>query len=419
MGALDYRTRVVGHVRRVEPEPFFDEELPRALRTNGSLVADGARRLELPALALDVAGRAWTLEPTADGLRIGRGSDAAPLVAELDALAFSELIEEEKTTLGLLFPGRARVVRGESQAFVAWDTLLRAALDGRAVHEPGIVSLESREPGTPLALDRSFDLDDDAAEMRHFIEQAGFLHLRSVFTKREMESVSEEMDVAAAAARPGEGGTWWVRTRARGQVPARLLEFQESSEALRALLSDERFVRIGSQLGMGHLPGDSFGEHLGRISAEALITPPVVFEGFSDLPGHKDCARGGHSRHCCALTVGIAVTPASRERGCLHVIAGSHRISVPGSGLCAQVDLPDVPLAAESGDVTLHTSCTLHMSVPPLDSERRVVYCGFSLPPRSGDARGPADESSARHERSRVHEHARATLGAHETSRER
>lgn len=412
MGSLDYRTRLVGHVRSVEPERFFGEELPEALVANAPLVAEGARRLELPALALDVAGGSWTMAPTAEGLRVDRGSEMAPLVVELDEIAFSELIEEEKTALGLLFAGRARVVRGESDAFVAWDTLLRAALDGRAVFEPGSVALEGRERGELFALDRNFDLDDDPAEMRHFIEQAGYLHLRSVFTRREMERVSKEMDAAAAAAKPGDGGTWWVGSRARGQVPTRLLEFQESSETLRTLLSDPRFARLGAQLGLGHVPGDSFGERFGRISAEALLKPHDVVEGIADLPWHKDCARGGHSRHCCALTLGIAVTPASRECGRLHVIAGSHRINVPGSGLSRQVDLPNVPLDTETGDVTLHTSCTLHMSVPPTRAERRVVYCGFSLPPRAGDARGPFDDLRARRERARIHEHTRAALDA-------
>src|SRR5262245_24259614 len=373
MGALDYRTRIVGEVRRVEPERFFDEELPEALRAHARIAAAGAQRLDLPALALVVAGRAWTLSPNEEGLRIERGDRAAPLVAELDELAFSDLIEEEKTTLGLLFARRARVARGESQALVAWDTLLRACLDGRDVYEPGSIAIEGRETGESLALDRSFDLDDDPAEMRHFIEQAGFLHLRSVFTKREMECVSKDMDAAAAAARPGEGGTWWVGTRARGQVPTRLLEFQESSATFRELVVDERFARIGSQLGMGHLPGDSFGEHLGRISAEALMKPHDVVDGIADLPWHKDCSRGGHSRHCCGLTAGVAVTPASRELGCLHVIAGSHRISVPGSGVGSQLDLPDVPLHTETGDVTLHTSCTIPTSIPPTRSARRAV----------------------------------------------
>ena len=408
---LDYRTRFVGDLRHIEPESFFLEELPEALKAHRERVVDGAERLELPSLALSISGRDWTLDPGSEGLGIRRGSERAELVVEVDEQAFRELIDEEKSTLGLFFGGRARVTRGESQAFVDWDTLLRAALDGRPVYAPGSVAFAGREAGTPFDLGRSFAPDEDPAEMRHFLEQAGFLHLRGVFSGREMERVSEEIDAAAAtASRSGEDGTWWVGTRSRGQVAARLLEFQDKSAALRALLADERFTRIGRQLGMGHVPGDSFGEHLGRVSAEALIKPWDVVEGIADLTWHKDCARGGHSRHCCALTAGIAVTPASAADGQLHVIAGSHRISVPVSGLSPLVDLPEVALETAAGDVTLHTSCTLHMSARPQRGERRVVYSGFTLPPRPGEARGPAE--GAAQERSRVQAHTRAALKA-------
>ena len=419
MSDLDYRSRFIGALRRVEPEAFFLEELPEALKAHGDLVAAGAERLGLPPLALSISGegsrrkgeRDWTLTPGPEGLGIERGSQRAEVVAELDERAFSELIDEEKSTLGLVFGGRARVTRGESQAFVDWDTLLRTALDGRPVYAPGSVAFGGREPGESFDLNRSFELDDDPAEMRHFLEQAGFLHLRGVFEAAEMERVSREIDAASATASPsGEDGTWWVGTRSRGQVAARLLEFQDKSPTLRALLEDERFTRIGRQLGMGHLPGDSFGEHLGRVSAEALIKPWDVVEGIADLTWHKDCARGGHSRHCCALTAGIAVTPASRRDGQLHVIAGSHRISVPVSGLSSLVDLPDVALETGVGDVTLHSSCTLHMSERPERGERRVVYSGFTLPPRPEDARGTA--AGAVEERSRVQAHTRAALKA-------
>ncbi|MEE2769274.1 MAG: hypothetical protein VX833_08680, partial [Actinomycetota bacterium] len=42
--------------------------------------------------------------------------------------------------------------------------------------------------------------------------------------------------------------------------------------------------------------------------------------------------------------------------------------------------LPQIPLPTDTGDVTVHLSCTLHMSHPPIASERRVLYTGFALP---------------------------------------
>ena len=45
----------------------------------------------------------------------------------------------------------------------------------------------------------------------------------------------------------------------------------------------------------------------------------------------------------------------------------------------------------ETGDVTLHLSCTMHMAQPPTERERRVMYTGFALPPRDPAAAAAAN----------------------------
>ena len=110
-----------------------------------------------------------------------------------------------------------------------------------------------------------------------------------------------------------------------------------------------------------------------------------MVEGISDVSWHKDCSLGGHSRRCCGLTVGISITGADPESGELGVVAGSHRANVQQVDLRHDLDLPRVPLPTRTGDVTVHCTCTLHMSRPPVDRERRVVYTGFGLAPRPGD----------------------------------
>jgi hypothetical protein len=52
------------------------------------------------------------------------------------------------------------------------------------------------------------------------------------------------------------------------------------------------------------------------------------------------------------------------------------------------LDLPQIDLPTKTGDVTIHLSCTLHMSQPPVSRERRVMYTDFSLP---DDGRDPAE----------------------------
>ena len=118
---------------------------------------------------------------------------------------------------------------------------------------------------------------------------------------------------------------------------------------------------------------------------------------------HKDCSLGGHSRGCCGLTVGISVTGAGRENGELGAVAGSHRANVPVLGV-EGLDLPRVPLPTHTGDITVHCSCTLHMSRPPVSAERRVVYSGFGLAPRPDDHYPELSHAEIRRQRAALSE---------------
>jgi ectoine hydroxylase-related dioxygenase (phytanoyl-CoA dioxygenase family) len=80
------------------------------------------------------------------------------------------------------------------------------------------------------------------------------------------------------------------------------------------------------------------------------------------------------------MTVGISVTGADASTGQLRVVAGSHRALVQPAFVRPDLDLPVVDLPTRTGDVTVHLSCTLHMSQAPTTAERRVLYTGFRLP---------------------------------------
>jgi hypothetical protein len=93
------------------------------------------------------------------------------------------------------------------------------------------------------------------------------------------------------------------------------------------------------------------------------------------------------------MTVGISVSGADEVSGQLRVVAGSHRALMwPSLHDQHSTDLPTVPLPTRTGDITVHLSCTLHQSVPPVERERRVLYTGFRLPPRGTDAERAALE---------------------------
>ena len=110
------------------------------------------------------------------------------------------------------------------------------------------------------------------------------------------------------------------------------------------------------------------------------------------MPWHKDCSLGRHSYECCSLTVGISVTGADATSGQLRVVAGSHRALVWPAFVRRDNDLPVVDLPTQTGDVTIHLSCTLHMAQPPVTRERRVLYTGFRLPPSNPEAARAARE---------------------------
>jgi ectoine hydroxylase-related dioxygenase (phytanoyl-CoA dioxygenase family) len=76
---------------------------------------------------------------------------------------------------------------------------------------------------------------------------------------------------------------------------------------------------------------------------------------------------------------GLSVTASGPDNGQLGVVAGSHRVNIDQFGLSDDIDLPQVFIATEPGDVTVHLSCTLHCSTPPVHSERRVAYSTFMM----------------------------------------
>jgi hypothetical protein len=381
---VDTRTRPVGAPAPVDAAAFWSGEWRDALVRNGARAAADAARLGLPPLAIAVDGEAWTLSVGSGTLAVVPGRDGTSLEVAVDGDAFTDLVNERRTALGLVIAGRVVGDPKSNDAFCAWDPVLRSALDGRGVYEPGDVSLLALD-GSPLDLDQRFRLGDRPDEAAHFLAEAGFLLVQGVFTEAEMDAVDEDLARAVDAASPEDGESWWAATRAGERYPCRILDFARKSPALRTLLEDPRFLAIGELLGDGHRPGDPFGEHFAEVTAEGLSKRVDSVEGLVCLPWHKDCERGGHSMFCSGLTVGICLTPVDEAHGGLDVVAGSHRANIARTLVDRGLDLPSVTLRADRGDLTVHMSCALHRSTHPRSRERRVAYTGFALPPRPGD----------------------------------
>jgi hypothetical protein len=389
---IDRRTRFAGTAMVMDAEQLFGD-LGERLREHGRLAARGVELLGLPPLTFEVDGTVAHLVVADGALELRDGAaDDGPVIA-LDAAACSELFQDTVSTFGLVMPGRVQVLRPRGDQFVAWEPALRAAIDGRPVYEPGSIQFHDRD-GNDLDLRRSFRVDDAREDVGHFLAEAGFLHLEGVFTEAEMSAVSAELDAAMAAATQDDGASWWARTE-DGWYPSRILGFNLKSPTLQDLLESDRFTRIGQ------LTDDAMVQRAPRTgdSAEGLMKKVGVLEGISDVSWHKDCSMGGHSRSCCGLTVGISITGAQRRNGELGVVAGSSRANVQQIDVRPDLDLPRIPLPTNTGDVTVHCSCTLHMSRPPIDQERRVAYTGFGLAPRPGDVREELDPEEIRRRR--------------------
>lgn len=353
----------------VDVDAFFADELPTALATRWAPPPSGMPRLR--PLVLEVDGRRWTLRTSADGPSLGAppGEGERHTHLRLTGEQFHDLVTDLITPIGLWTSDRLDLVSGTVGAVLDWWLVLRRVLDDDPQGYPDEVVV-------PDDLQRSFTLDDDPAEMRAFLEAAGFLHLRGVFTADEMARISADMDAAATTYAPGDGNSWWATTADGTDRLVRMQYFEDHSPTAAALLDDERFLALGRIPGAGHQFG---GFATSRL--EALFKPLGVTQGISDVPWHKDCSLGRHSYECSRVTVGISVTGAGPTTGQLRVIAGSHRaLTWPALLDAATLGLPDVPLATETGDVTLHLSCTLHMAQPPTTAERRVLYTSFTLP---------------------------------------
>lgn len=376
MVSLDYRTRREADIRQLDTREFFDHELPQLIAQRSHLVIAGARELGAEPFAFATPSGVWTLALD-DGVLSRQAGDHGRAMVELTDADVADVVNDLKTPMTFLTAGTLRMLRGNLGNFLDWWVVLRSLIDARPVHTRGAVTFSDRD-GAPLDLTRSFSPADDDADIAHFLAEAGFLHLRGWFDAGVMNEISADMDRALPTYVRDDGRSWWAKTANGDDRCVRMEYFHEHSPRVRELLASERFLRIGRLI-----EGDYVARTAGNC-IEALVKPIGVVEGISDVPWHKDCSLGMHSYRCCGLTCGISVTGADARSGQLRVVAGSHRALVQPAFVRSSSDLPIVDLPTATGDVTVHCSCTLHMSQPPVDRERRVMYTGFGLPAMEG-----------------------------------
>jgi hypothetical protein len=378
--SVDFRTRTDGNIGPIDPPTFFSAELPAALDRAAELLAPGAALLRLRPLTIEVGSEAWSLHRNGS-VQVVRSALSEAAHLRLSAEELGDLVHDQRTPMTFFTGGTLDMPRGGLRDFLDWWLVLRAVLDDRPLYAPGSVTFVDPK-GRPLDLRHTFRPDDSVEEMSHFLREAGYLHIAGVFTKEEMADVVRDMDRAAPSYSDGDGRSWWVTMADGGRRLVRMQTFNEHSPTTAAILHDERFLRLGAIPGDGHVHTGLEGNPI-----EALVKPIGVVEGISDVPWHKDCSLGRHSYECCSMTVGISVTGADAVSGQLRVVAGSHRALIWPALQQPGRDLPEIDLPTRTGDVTVHLSCTLHMSQPPQERERRVMYTSFRLPAIASAAR--------------------------------
>ena len=363
--SVDLRTRVDSEQAPVDPRRFFRGTLPSLFDAHQALIAPGARELRLADFCIDTEGEPWTLAWQGDRVSVKAGHHGRARV-RLSTEQLIDIANDQSTPVAFMSNRALDMPEGGLPEFLNWWLVLRAALDTRRIHARGDVRFDTD-------IRRSFTPDDSDEEMRAFLEQAGYLHIRGLFTEAEMAAVESDFPKAVPHFEKGDPRGWFATTKDGTEHLVRMEGFDRFSDTTVALIDEERFQRIGGIPGIGHA---SIRKPGNRVSA--LTKPIGVVKGISDVPWHKDCSLGRHSYECCSLTVGISVTGADAVSGQLRVVPGSHRALVwPAPCVQPGLDLEPLDLPTRTGDVTVHLSCTLHMSQPPRTQTRKVLYTGF------------------------------------------
>lgn len=392
---LDRRTRRDGDTRLILPGAFFAQEFAGLAARHGRIAAQAVAALGAPPLTIEVDGQAWTIKRDGETMVARAGRVVGALIASLSAQQFSDWVQNQMTFNGFLVARALSFRDGNLVDVSVWDSIWTALLEGWAVvgAEPTFID----RYGAPLDLNRVFTPADDPENIRHFLAEVGYLHLRGWLDPADMAAISAEMDEALPLAVEGDGKSWWAELDDGSRRCVRLQDFAGRSPTTTRILASGPWADMISLIA-----GDD--ELVQGRYVEALTKPVGVIAGPSDVSFHRDCHLGRHAYLCARRTVGIAITPTGAENGSLRVIAGSHRLAMPVEIAKTKPYLPVVAVHTRPGDLTVHLSCTLHDSTPPRKSERRVMYIEVPMAPLPGAVfAGPTAEETLRERVNAIH----------------
>jgi hypothetical protein len=194
--SVDVRTRDDGPAPALDAELLFRATLPAALEANRAGIAPGAARLRLRPLAIETPGARATVFWRGDRAEVVPGARPDGSVAwQLTAEAFADLVSDQSTPMAMFSSGKLTVTGGGLGDLLDWWLVLRAALDGRAIHTPGSVTFRARD-GSPLDLGRAFA--PTTTRRDEPLPARGWLPAPARLARPErMDQISADMDAAA------------------------------------------------------------------------------------------------------------------------------------------------------------------------------------------------------------------------------
>jgi len=355
-------------------QEFHTRELPALSARHGALVVEDLAGV--PPLAFRVAdATTYTWRATATGVEAVAGDADAATLVELDEATFSEFLNGLLTAAGASRTDRARLLRGTLQTWRRWEPAIQTLLTGTPIYTEAVWDRLVDRDGKPLDLHRAFAVNDDRDEMRHFLDVAGYLHIRGVYTAAETAALGAEVEKVRALTTPGDPFSWWSINSDGTEIVTRINYLGRYSEVLRELCFEPRMA------GYARLAGDGLRVCDDRLDGPMVfIKHPNVVKGDGDLGWHVDDGIGGHPVMCPLIQAGIQLDAANPANGQLMVLAGSHRYTKHWIDWGQEGNLPLVRLDTEPGDLTLHYGDTMHSTPPPTgrNAGRRVLYYKFA-----------------------------------------
>ena len=308
----------------------------------------------------------WTFRAQEGQVVVEEGTESASLVISTDVAAWSDLITEAWSIMGLAIQGRVTIERGSFNHLAKWEPALQGLYNDRPIWFP------SKQV---IGDGYTFSMQDRFSDMKNVLDRLGFLLVKGVFSDEEIKNMKDEVEDRRVAADPEDKRSWWATDGQGKEQCCRVTYLNYGSQLFSDLPYDERLQYLAKLSPRPLIPAPDHGDGIA-----AVIKVPGITEGLSDLPWHRDCGMGGHPLLCPGLNMGIQLDQASEESGQLKFLPGTNNYA--GGAEHADRSSAIIPINAEPGDVTVHYGHTLHIAPPPTGagSYRKTVYVSFHIP---------------------------------------